>query len=366
MGKFNEFSRSIRSKIGKFLFDKKQRAAKIFDFSKVETILFIRNDGKIGDMVVATFAFREIKKAYPQKKLFVLCTKNNKKIIEQNPYVDEIYETSGQILKDLSVYKKIRSKKPDLTIELYEFDIGFFSLFALRFIASKFLIGLYKKHYNLFDLSIEADFFSKHVTQRYESVLRLLGIENSVVSYDIFIGDGEEKEVEKFIESTSAKTAGTDKILINPFSSSKHKCFDFNKLMNLIRLIEKSKLGIAYILCDMRKNFLTRNIKNIERVDSGIFVFCSRNILTAAALVKKCDIIVTPDTSIIHIASAFKKKTIGLYLNFSNRQEKSDIIWGPNNPNALIINANLKNKRWKNDIKSIDDDKIVALIGSML
>ena len=67
------FLRTLRLKIGKQILDKKTPLASIIFPPK--SILFLRHDGKIGDYVVSSFIFREIKKQAPNTKIGVVCSK---------------------------------------------------------------------------------------------------------------------------------------------------------------------------------------------------------------------------------------------------------------------------------------------------
>ena len=52
-------------------------------------ILLICN-GHIGDTIMSTSIFREIKKVYPESKITVLISNISKQILEKNPYIDNI------------------------------------------------------------------------------------------------------------------------------------------------------------------------------------------------------------------------------------------------------------------------------------
>ncbi|MCR4662971.1 MAG: hypothetical protein K5622_03685 [Endomicrobiaceae bacterium] len=56
----------------------------------MKKILFINLNKKIGDAVVSTFIFREIKKAYPDTQITVLTSNATKQIYENNNNIDKI------------------------------------------------------------------------------------------------------------------------------------------------------------------------------------------------------------------------------------------------------------------------------------
>lgn len=64
---------TIRLWIGKLILDKK--TPKNATALSPKKILFLRQDGKIGDYIVSSFVFREIKKSNPEIKIGVVCTK---------------------------------------------------------------------------------------------------------------------------------------------------------------------------------------------------------------------------------------------------------------------------------------------------
>jgi len=57
---------------------------------EVKNILIIRTD-RLGDAVVTTPLIKAIKELFPDKKLYVLCSKQNEIIFKQNPYIDEVF-----------------------------------------------------------------------------------------------------------------------------------------------------------------------------------------------------------------------------------------------------------------------------------
>ena len=112
---------------------------KFIEKNNVNSILFLRYDEKIGDMVINTIMFREIKKQYPNIKIGVVTKGGAKGVIENNLYVDKIYnyEKSSKKIKELA--KEISDEKYDLLIDFSE---------MLR-VNQMMLINLCKATYNM-------------------------------------------------------------------------------------------------------------------------------------------------------------------------------------------------------------------------
>ena len=126
--------KNFRKSLAKKLFDKKVKSDSSLDMSKTNSVLFLRYDDKIGDMVVSTLLYREIKKQYPNIKIYVLCGKNSKEIIKYNPYIDNIYIYNNKFFKDFFVYKQIRKENIDLVIDFIQFRLRPKQLLTLRMI----------------------------------------------------------------------------------------------------------------------------------------------------------------------------------------------------------------------------------------
>jgi ADP-heptose:LPS heptosyltransferase len=338
-------TRPIRDIIAKFILDKKQKTNKILKFNEIKTILFLRDDNKIGDMVVSTILFREIKKKYPKIKIIVLSGKDSKEIIKYNPYVDEIIETRGELLKDLVIYFKLRKYKIDVIVDTLSFDPRPLYLLKLRIINPYFLIGYDKAHYNVYDHTIKSDNYS-HITQKYGWLLDCFLMDNYSFDYDIFFGDLKHENSD--IDNINIK----NKIVINPFAASLHKTFKSAKLQELVDKIKSKIQCNIFILCQNNNYNHIKNLQDVTILKVG-------SPLETAHIISKCDYVVTPDTSVVHIARAFNRKMIVLYLDSSNNEEKTDKIWAPAYDNAVQIFVDTENGRFSNDIDNINTDFIV-------
>ncbi|GHT24518.1 hypothetical protein AGMMS49953_07180 [Endomicrobiia bacterium] len=147
----------------------------------------------------------------------------------------------------------------------------------------------------------------------------------------------EERKVLKLIEKCNAE----HRVVLNPFAASRHRSFSYCRLKELIDIIE-DEIDCCVFVNEGKIKFLENDIT---------FVSCFESVLESAALIKYANAAITPDTSIVHISSAFRKKTVALYWDYSNTYEKINIIWAPNNSNAVQLFVDTKNDSLENDIK---------------
>ena len=79
-------SQQIKAYFIRFLTRKKTT---IFEIKNTRNILFLRYD-RIGDMVITTPVFRELKLSYPEINISVLASKLNRGVLVNNPYIDKL------------------------------------------------------------------------------------------------------------------------------------------------------------------------------------------------------------------------------------------------------------------------------------
>ena len=92
------------------IFDKKKKDINLSS-SEINRVLFLRTDGKIGDYIISSFIFREIKKNYPNIKIDVIADKSLKKLLKLNKNIDNYYIINRKHMSDWrAVSKKLKKK----------------------------------------------------------------------------------------------------------------------------------------------------------------------------------------------------------------------------------------------------------------
>ena len=334
---FQDYMREKRLKIGKYIWDRKEKAKIIegdnfLKDNSIKSILFLRYDGKIGDMIVNSLMFREIKKVYPDIKIGVIARGAAIDIIKDNPNVDKIYEyyKDRKKIKDLAL--KIKEEKYDLLIDFSEM-LRVNQMMLINLCRARINIGLDRKGWELFDLSIESgkDFkWTEHITKRYLAYLIKLGLkkENIDISYDIYLKD--EKKYEVFFNEIKE----SKKLILNPYGASKHKSFSIETLENIITYLKDK--DIAIILTYFGDKY--KELEFLEKKYKYVYIQKKiESILDTAILIKKSDYVISPDTSIVHIASAFNKKMITVYPPKGGKYGVDHLVWAPKSEYSRVI-----------------------------
>ena len=334
---FQNYMREKRLKIGKYIWDRKEKTKIIegdnfLENNNIKSILFLRYDGKIGDMVVNSLMFREIKKVYPNIKIGVVARGAAIDIIKDNPNVDKIYEyhKDRKKIKDLALI--IEEEKYDLLIDFSEM-LRVNQMMLINLCGARFNIGLDRKNWKLFDLSIESDKdfkWTEHITNRYLAYLLRLGLkrENIDISYEIYLK--EEKKYKDFFN----KIKESKKLILNPYGASKHKSFSVETLEKIINYLQDK--DIAIILVYFGDKY--KELEFLEKKYSNVYI--PKNIvsiLDTTLLISASNYVVSPDTSIVHIASALNKKILTVYPPKGGKYGVDHLVWAPKSEYNKVI-----------------------------
>ena len=299
-----------------------------FNLQKSKRVLILKYD-RIGDMVVTTPIFRELKVAYPNISISVLASEENKDVIRYNPYVDKIYTNyKNSILKDLPTLLKLRKKSFDVCIEL-EHSVIPHAIFRLKIINPKKIISIHKdgrygvkgSELELYDYFTEKDKKS-HFGKIWLDTLIFFGITPSSNKYDFFLSNTERDRAKSFVSSMGDKI----KIGINIEGSFPEKSIQKKELEEICKgLFSHCRDIVIVILASPNKVSNKKKMVSELGLDFVIPSYTTETIIDVAALVEQLDLIITPDTSIVHIASAFDKPIVSIHEN----NKDSYRLWRP-------------------------------------
>lgn len=357
------YMREKRLKIGRYIWDRKKNKEKIkignfIEKNNIKKILFMRYDGKIGDMVINTLMFREIKNRYPNIKIGVVTGEGAKAIIKDNPNIDKIYDYKKNIKK---LALKIANEKYDLLIDFSEM-LRVNQMMLISLCKARFNIGLDRDEWKLFDISIKSgiDFkWTDHITERYSAYLKKLGFKEDEIDkkYDIYIEETE--KYKEFLKEIKEKKVA----VLNPYGASKHKSFTLETLNKIIKYLKTKNIGVILIYFGDKYKELKKlkidneNVyipENIETIQDSIY------------LIKMSDLVITPDTSIVHIASALNKVNISVYPPKGGKYGVDHLVWAPKTKETKVIFCKDKISQYDEiDINTFDFEEMKKMIGEI-
>jgi len=309
-----------------------------FDLKKSKRVLILKYD-RIGDMVVTTPIFRELKNSYPNISISILASKENKDVIRYNPYIDKIYTNyKNSILKDLPTLLKLRKRSFDVCFEL-EHSVIPHAIIRLKIINPKKIISIHKdgrygvkgSELKLYDYCTKKDKKS-HFGKIWLDTLFFFGIKPSSNKYDFFLSNIERDRAKSFVSSMGDKI----KVGINLEGSFPEKTIQKKELEEICRGLYSHFSNIVIVIL-ASPNKISKKKKMISELglDFVIPSYTTETIIDAAALIEQMDLIITPDTSIVHIASSFDKPVVSIHEN----NKDSFRLWSPSSTLSKTIFA---------------------------
>ena len=287
-----------------------------FDLQKASNVLFFRYD-RIGDMVITTPVFRELKRAYPDIEISVLASKFNYLVIKNNPNVDKVYlNDKNNFFSDLPTLLKLRRQKIDVCIE-FDHSIVRHAILRLKIIKPKRVISIQKysrygvnaSELELYDFYTER-FINSHFRDIWLNTLLPFGVRPLSNKYEIYLDNQNEKQAKSYLKEFNGKLL----VGVNLEGAVKGKKIQFQYLYEIcIELFKVNKnIHIFIIHSPEKENAILEQLRkmNLNYVTKSYKTY---DVLSLSALIKNLDIIITPDTSVAHIASTFNKPVVTIH-----------------------------------------------------
>mgnify|MGYP003981210165 CR=1 FL=1 len=308
-------NKKIKAQLLRFFTSNKERD---FDIKDVEKVLFFRYD-RIGDMVITTPVFRELKLFFPEIKASVLASKTNQSVLTNNPYIENVYVNhKNNFLSDLKTLLILRKKNFDACIE-FDHSVVPHAIIRLKIINPKIVISVSKKgRYGVNGDELKLyDYFTEkpkdaHFRDIWLETLTPFGIKPNSNHYDLFCTDAQKQVAYNFISKFHDKFL----IGINLEGAVKGKKIEFKDLEEICRRLFYVHNNVQVIILSAPNNF-KRVGKMIRKMDLDYVEqsFKTNTILDLAAVIDNLDLIISPDTSVIHIASTYNKPIVTIHEN---------------------------------------------------
>lgn len=294
------------------------------DLSRIKSILLVRNDG-IGDMVITTPMIRALaQKGY---QVSIMSQKSCLPIIENNPYVKEtfIWDDNFSQAQVQQLEKTIQARQFDLLIDM-RYPVYFkhrpHRVMLCHYFGAKYKIGWNKSGLGIYDVSINHYTRRDHYITLVNKFLEFLDIYNADLRYEFFIDTTIEGRAKTYIEEIRQQNGGPV-IILNPYTGHARRDMTTQQIRESMEQIFALYPNARIIAIGLRE----RIEKLIDELNhKHITYYPSKTIIDIIPLIKYADLVISPDTSIIHVVSAYQKPLVALYA--SGRRTPPELITG--------------------------------------
>jgi ADP-heptose:LPS heptosyltransferase len=235
------------------------------------------------------------------------------------------------------------------------------AIFRLKIINPKKIISIHKDgRYGVKGSELQLyDYFTKkdkknHFGKIWLDTLIFFRITPSSYRYDIFLSNIERDRAKSFVFSLGNQI----KIGINIESFFPEKCIQKNELKQICCGLFNNYSNIKIVILHS-PNSVTKTNKIVSELDLDFVIpsYTTKTIIDAAALIEQLDLIISPDTSIVHVASALDKPIVSIHEN----NKYSFRSWSPTSTlTKTVFSPN------DNSIDGFDVEKVIEFSNQLL
>jgi ADP-heptose:LPS heptosyltransferase len=267
-----------------------------------KNILIIRND-HIGDVILCSQAYREIKRKYPSSKITALVSPASRELLKKNPYIDEIIHLDlfwrnkniNSMRAYLKVLKKIKQKRFDVGIDIRGSLLNIFFLLWIPRIPKR--VSYFNTTGGKPFLTHPIEFKQLEHTINFDADLVAKGLGFKIKNYwpEIITDREDAQNVKKFL----LKNNLTQFICICPGATKEIKKWPKDRFNGLIKRLNKKYPDLKIVVCgggDERDLImdLSKNKNCIPLIDF--------NLRLLALLFRKSQLVIANDGGPMHLA----------------------------------------------------------------
>ena len=296
------------------------------DGNKLRKVLFLRPE-KIGDMVISFPVFDGLIEKYPHIKISILGSPRNRMIIDGDPRFEHVFMYTKNTWRDIKEVAAIRRHQFDCVVDMICDDSVTALMLSQLTAPGKPRIGVGKvKYRQYYDFNYDHRLGNTgHIVENTLKLLTAFGIDADTVSgyAQPYISDSARDRAAAFMQEAAGDA--TLRIGYNMSAGSPTRIWAEEKSVGLLRRILDAQPGARIIL-----SAVNADRKRAERVreqlgDRVVLVPEGLSLMEASAVLSRLDLLISPDTSLVHIARAFRVPVVGLY----SRAQKNFLLWKP-------------------------------------
>jgi ADP-heptose:LPS heptosyltransferase len=301
-------------------------------------VLFIRYE-RIGDMIMATSLIRNIARSLPAGKVDVLGTPTTKPVLERNPYVGEVLTLDRRSWRSYTdLMKRLRRERYTVMVDGRINNPPSFTSTPLLMYAGRapFRVGARgERKPRIYNICVPEWNRVDHYIEGSKHLAVPFGVDPNAADWqpEIYLSEEERAQAEnQWQEATglvaSAEGGGSVKrLLVNLSASEPKRRWPDGKFTATLQAVRAKNPRMPMVVIGLPAEW-----DSVSKVAASAHALPVQtpNLRDAFALVGTSDLVFTPDTSISHAASAFRRPSLVLL----KREHKPYAPW--NTPGEII------------------------------
>ncbi len=284
---------------------------------KYSKILLIRLN-RIGDALVTTPLLSELRKNL-DAKIYMLADIKNHFVFNNNPSLDKVIVFNKGLKGIFEVLKFIKDENIDTVVDLHD-DVSTTVSYIVAMAHVKNKFALEKENKKIYTKTIpKPDPAEYHVVERLLQIAKLFSAMPEIKYANIhFYPSGHSVEiVKKFLRDKFSENSFL--IGINISAGSEARFWGVERFRKLLNHLEKLNCGLLVLSAPDEVHYA-------EEICGNKYSFYStKNYDEFGAMISMLNMLITPDTAAVHLASAYNIPVFGLYVQYNTE----DMIWSP-------------------------------------
>jgi len=277
-----------------------------------EKILIIRLSS-IGDILLTTPVVRLLKQKYPGSKIDFVIRNEFAELLIHHPGIRQffIFDKNRNFKTLKHIRQEIKNEQYDLIVDLHK---NFRSFYLTKFSSAKRVIR-YKKDVirRFFLVKFKLNLYKEIIPiyLRYLNCLKPFQIFYDDKGLDLFFDD----EIKERIFNEYAqflKVPGSLIVGIAPGSKHATKRWTPEGFSSVINFLTDKKKAKIIIFGSQADQEIVQSLK-IENHQSVLDVTGKLSLLESATFMNHCELVLTNDSGLMHLASALKKKVVAIF-----------------------------------------------------
>ena len=286
----------------------------VIPVASIQRILLLRQD-RIGDVIVSTPIIKALRSHLPNARIDMVLSTNNIAVRQAvDPWVDTIHVFRKSIPSLVLLRRQLRRQRYDLVIDLMD-NASSTSALLISGAQAPFTIGVDKLNRGVYTHVVPlADQSSVHIVERIARLTWPLGFA---------IGD-EDLRLEFPLTDTQRQSARSimrraenEMILaVNISGSDVHRMYPEAKMIEVLRRVREMCEGITLSRVGLRIMSAPAHAEMAQRIGEACGVFViepQKSYAQFAACIAASDMLLTPDTSAVHVAAAHGVASVVLF-----------------------------------------------------
>ncbi len=355
--------RAFKLNLVQWLFE---RFSKLATRSESAGILVLRLDDKLGDSVTATGFLKALKQENPTSKLSVVCGPSTASLYRNLQFIDEVFISKKGLLATFQLKRKLQ-KQP------YKFIINTSHILNPRVVFLVSTLPAYRKvgfenfQSSIFSDHVKLDFQKDHVTDRYLKILKTLNTATTVSSIDYVFTPSSVALFKANELMLKLRTRTPYIVALNSFAGGNLRNLREHATLQIIEKLLKDSEICVLSLASAGDQRVLRNWHNRFGSDRWVISSELSSLEENIALMSLSDVIVTPDTAWVHLASALKANLVAIYReDLPTFEEQNAVIWAPYKTKFTKVIVPLSAGSKEADIATVNTDEVVAATLKML